>query len=123
MQLEVQDLISAQGGMEAWPALEKAMIGVGISLQILRRGVLKNVGPWERSTLKPTIMAEEISAWRCQITHWYFRSKKHVFVVILHNVPLVGGPSWGAYWDADDYPNECGTTSGQLARAWPIWTF
>ena len=49
-----------QGGMGAWQGLGKDRIGVGILVNIGWWGVLKNVGPRDRSKLESELIAEEI---------------------------------------------------------------
>ena len=84
--------------MGAWQVLGEARIGMGILVNIGWWGVPKNVGPrYSRSKLKTPMLAEEISAWRCQKP--YFRGEQKTFAfslifAIFHylGVPL-GGPA------------------------------
>ena len=60
--------------MGAWPAWGKARIGLEIVVNIGWWGVSKNVFSQDRSKSKTVTMAEEISAWGCQITDLQIRN-------------------------------------------------
>ena len=77
---------STEGGAETGPSTS---------------AVPKTVGPWDCFKSKTTTLAEELSAWGCQITQVYIFSKNLCFWIISGRLPVFGGfpwPSVGSVW-------------------------